>query len=228
MNINNWECLFNLEKIYNKVKLSSAFFLKNNNDNYIITCNDSLNEPIKIFDFKGNIIKIINDSNDISFFIDVYYDKKNLKNYIITGNKGYIKSYDYNNNIIYHKYFDKDKDLGICYSISIKIDINIIKLISSFESGYIIIWNFHNGDFMNKIKIGGLLYGICLWNDEYLFVGNGEHKIKLIDLKEGKIIKELNGHNNEVVAIKKIFHPKYGECLISSEGYSIILWKNKN
>ena len=34
-------------------------------------------------------------------------------------------------------------------------------------------------------------------------------------MKNGLIVKSLIGHNNEVLTIKKIIHPKYGECLIS-------------
>ena len=43
-------------------------------------------------------MKEINYTNDSSYYIDTYYDKELLKNYIITGNEGYIISYDYNNN----------------------------------------------------------------------------------------------------------------------------------
>ena len=228
-NINNWECLLNLKNIYIRGLLSSAYFLKNNNENYIITCNDGYRNIglIKAFDFKGNQIKEINDSNDGISFIDIYYDKELLKNFIITGNEGYIKSYDYTNNKIYHKYSDNDNDQGICYSIIIRIDNNIIKLMNSCSKGYIRIWNFHTGNLLNRINVGKKLYGICLWNNEFLFAGSRDHSIKLIDLKDGKIIKELNGHNLEVSTIQKIFHPKYGECLISHGLDSIILWNGK-
>ena len=62
------------------------------------------------------------------------------------------------------------------------------------------------------IKYG--LYGICLWNDNYLFVGC-EEIIKLVDLKTGEILENYLGHNEPVITIKKINLPKYGECLIS-------------
>ena len=227
-NINNWECLLNIENIYKKGKITSASFLSINNENYIITCNyvNKNTEPLKIIDFKGNKIKIINDSNENTYFIDIFYDRQLFKNFIITGNGGYIKSYDYNNNIIYRKYLDKDKDQGICFSFIIKIEKNIIKIISSYDNGNIRIWNFHNGNLLNKIKIGGKLYGICLWNDEYLFIGSKNHSIKLININEEKVIKELNNHYQEVCTIKKIFHPKYGECLISHGLDTIVLWKN--
>ena len=77
------------------------------NNNYIVTSHyhwGGQSEPIKIFDFNGVKIKEINDSKDKTLFIDTYYDKINCKIYIITGNKGFIKSYDYNDNKILHIY----------------------------------------------------------------------------------------------------------------------------
>ena len=151
-------------------------------------------ESIKIFDLKGNEIKIINDSNDNTIFIDSYYDKKKSKNYIITGNSGYIKSYDYINNKIYHIYKDKKDDDNSHDSLIISDKEEIIKIIDSCEDGNIRIWNFHSGDLINKIKIIKCdLHGICLWNNDYLFVGcdpknNEKKKIKLIDLKTNTII----------------------------------------
>ena len=122
-----------------------------------------------------------------------------------------------------------DKDISSCFSIIFKIDKDMIKMINSSDSGYIIIWNFHKGNILTKIKIGIEIYGICLWNDQYLFVGTWNQKIKLIDLYKRKVIKNLNNHISKGVStIKKIFLPKYGEYLISHDGNSIILWKNDN
>ena len=89
--------------------------------------------------------------------------------------------------------------------------------------------DFHSGKMIKAIKVSNyLLRGICLWNSEYLFVGYGNSLISLISLKKGNIIKSFyGGHRNQVEGIKKIYHPKLGECLIS-EGFwedKIILWK---
>jgi len=59
---------------------------------------------------------------------------------------------------------------------------------------------------------------LCLWKNEYAFVGCDNHLIKLVNLKSGNIVKELTGHNLYLMDIKKITHPKYGECLVS-QGY---------
>ena len=116
-NIYNFECILNLDDIHifhsknYGYKLCSACFLTDNKPNYIIVsdCSDFLysseSDPIKVFDLKGNKIKEIKDSiNNNTFFIDVYFDEKFSKTYIITGNCGFVESYDYNNNKIYNKY----------------------------------------------------------------------------------------------------------------------------
>ena len=121
-NANNWECIQNITNINKVGRLLSACFLKENNKIFIITSNlgnNNNSENIKVFDLNGYKIKEIN-YNEKTFFIDIYYDNRLSKNFIITGNQGYIKSYDYNNNQLYHKYNDNDK----CNHMSIIINNN--------------------------------------------------------------------------------------------------------
>ena len=226
-NNNNWECLLNIKNINKEGDLDSACFLNNNNQIYILTSNEKKDsEPIKVYDFKGNKIKEINNSKDITFFIDTFYDNKSFNDYIITGNSGYVKSYNYNNNTLYHKYCDNDK--GAHVSIIINDNNKQIQLIESSYDGNIRIWNFYTGILLNKIKISeDRLYGICLWDSDYLFIGCRDKTIKLIDIKNVIIIKSLTEHNDYVFTLKKIKLPKYGECLISQGPFnnnSIKLW----
>ena len=61
-----------------------------------------------------------------------------IQNYliIITGHFCYIKSYNYNQNKIYHKYYNNDDGKGHYYIIINDNDINI-KLIESYNDGNI-------------------------------------------------------------------------------------------
>ena len=197
-------------------------------NNYYYNYNSDLNysEGIKIFDLNGNKINSISDSYDNTFSIDTYYDNNLNKLYIITGNIDCVKSYDYCNNTLYHKYENnvwKGNEYHYCTVISDKD--KIIRLIESSSFGIIRIWNFHSGQIIKKIKVSESkgnkikLFGICLWDNNNIFVGGEDGMIKLIDYKKGKIIKELDGHENWVLSIKKINHPYFGECLIS-QGYS--------
>ena len=126
---------------------------------------------------------------------------------------GYIKSYEFNKNKLYCKY--NDNDCAFHNSIIINDKEDVIKLIESSEDGNIRIWDFYSGELLNKIKVSNnALYGICLWNKKYIFVGCEDKSIKLINIKNGDI-KNLIGHTNDVLTVKNIFLPKYGECLIS-------------
>ena len=102
-------------------------------------------------------------------------------------------------------------------------------MIESCENGNISIYNFHSAALLKRINVGGYsLSCFCLWNNELILAGSS-NIIKLIEIKSGKIIKVLNGHNDKVVYITKINHPKYGEIFIYqgwlNEG--IKLWINK-
>ena len=102
-NVTNFECLCDIKNINKNGLLLSACFLRENNQNYIISSNDNLyySEYMKIFDFHGKKIKEIKDFNFNTFFVDNFYDINLSKNFIITGNFGYVKSYDFNDNKIY-------------------------------------------------------------------------------------------------------------------------------
>ena len=244
---NTWQCLLNISNVNNNGYLFSSAFLviKNfNNMNYnklldeyyIISSNRNhlgTSEPIKVYDLNGKLISKILESNDNTCFIDTYCEKEkkgnkeNLKYYIITGNTGYVKSYDYFNKKLYKIYHEKDNKADhLCVLIK-KIDENI-KLIESCADGFIRIWGYHDGDLNGKVDCKVGLLGICIWNSNYLFTGSKDNSIKLIDIKNLKIVKSLNGHNNYVCTIRKIVHPKYGGCIISQSWHNddIKIWMN--
>jgi WD40 repeat protein len=232
-NFSNWECLLNITDINEKGYLYSACFLYIEDHTYIITSNyvryRDNSDPIKIFDLNGNKIKEISNSKEKTIFIDVYYDNKNSQYYILTGNECCVESYDYNNSELYHSYNDV---FSYCFhnSILVKNDDERIKLIDSCNDGNILIWDFHSGLLLNKINISEYwLCGMCLWNNDYIFVGCSDKTIKLVDLKKG-LIKSLNGHDDFVITVKKIILPEYGECLISqnNQNSKIKIWKNSN
>ena len=169
---------------------------------------------MKLYDFNRNKIKKINHDNDKTLFIDVYYDELHSDIYIIYCSFNYVKSYNYYKNELYHKYYDNDNEGHL--SAKIYINKGKTKLIESCIDGNIRIWDFHSGLLLNKIKVAyENLYGLCLWNENHLFVACGGEKIKLVDLKNGIVIKNILGHKMEVLTIKKFIHPLYGECLIS-------------
>ena len=214
------KCILNIVKVNNSGVLFSACFLNEQDNIFILTSNCSSNpfqlnfEPIKLFDLNGKRIKEIQNSNDKTFYIDTFYDNNLSKNFIITCNMNYLKSYDYEKNKIYKKYYDRD-DGAHCTFIIYKNE-NDINLMESSNSGIVRIWNFHTAELLKKISIQNeRIFGICRWNKEYLFTGCFDGKIRLIQIDTGIVVKTFEGHKSIVLTIKKLNHPKFGECLIS-------------
>ena len=230
LDIKNFECLLFLERVNKSGYIDSSFLLFHDNQNYIITSNVNYKknpDPIKIYDFNGNKIKEINKSNENTYFIDIYYEQKSSKIYILISNDNFSKSYDYKENKIYKIYYEFENNDRIIPHTSLILfrDNNKLEIIESSNNGYIRVWNFHSCELLKKVKVGKESYGICLWDKDCLFVG-GYKLIYLIDLKNLEKIKTLEGHEQEINSIKKIFHPKFGECLISQGIKNIILWSN--
>ena len=229
-NLINMACILDLKEVNKKGFLYSACFLTDNFENFIVSSNyDEYGhfEYLKIFNFKGQKIKEIKKSNEPTFLVESYFDDIfNCQNYIITGNLNFVKSYNYNKNEVYHKYFDKCIN-GYHYSIIIINQNSVVKLMESCEDGYIRIWHFHGGILLNKIRVcKENINGISLYNDKYLFVGSDDENIRLIDLEEGIVLKKLHAHFGEVLNVEIIFHPKLGNILISQayEEDEIRIW----
>jgi len=212
-NANNWTCLLNITNVNKEGYLNSACFLNDEFYNlYIVTSNFYYvsSESIKVYDLNGKKIKEINESNEKVIFIESYYDDNYSKSYIIISNHEYVKSYDYNNNALYHKYNDYIKRLH--FSLIIKKYEEVIKLIESCYDGNLRIWNFHSGDLLQKIKVGvGGLQSICFNNNGDLIVSNNKN-IKMINLNN-EFITDLIKTNKNIISVKIICF-QYDEYII--------------
>ena len=137
-----------------------------------------------------------------------------------------MKSYDFKSNKVYHKYYyDLGWNTGLINIF--KEEDDIVRLLESDGKSIIRVWNFHSEEFLKEINIKELknIYGFCFFDNKYLFIGCKDNNIKLIDLRNGKVINNLNSHKDLVICIKKIMHPYYGECLITGDSSGIIkLW----
>ena len=203
---------------------------KNNNENEINyneendnNSNDENNQS------EHDITNEKEDKYDNIYFIDTYFDRKNKVTYIIACCSQYVKSYNYNLNVLYNKYQDHEFENRIHSSAVIKEKEIMVQLIESCIDGNIRIWNFHENILLNRINVCEQgIKGICLWNNNYLFVGCDDKSIKIVQLSDGSIIKILFGHQSKVCTIKTINNEKYGKCLVSKGwGSDVIkLWIN--
>ena len=231
-NINNWECFLEIKNVNKIGALFSASFLLEKNDILILTSNYNFfkkKEPIKIFNLNAeNIFEIKFEFSIIH--IDCYYEKGNnfSKIYIIINAQNKIYSYDYSNKKIFNKY---GKNRSSYFSVIVHNNNINTKLIASNYNGFIEIYDFYSGQELNEIDINFKgLYGICLWDEDIILTACTDNTIKIINIKEKRIINSLHGHNKYVTTIKKIYIPDIGNCLISQGITSdeIKLWKTSN
>ena len=184
--VNNWNCLYNINNIYKVGILLSACFLINENMNYIITCNCFIFNII-VIDFEGKKIKEFNNSYNYTLFIDTYFDIKQNKYYVITGNRNNVKSYDYNTNKLYYSYDDGSSTNHRSVLIN-NVD-EVVRIIFPCEEGFIKIFSFHTGILLNKINLNNEpLTGICFWNKDFLFGSSKNKTVNLIIIKFGECL----------------------------------------
>ena len=217
-NNNNWNCVLAIENIYSNGIINSACFIFYENNIYIVTSNNFWPNPgaIKIIDLEGKLITKLKNSEENSYYIGSYLDKLNSNLYIISCCYHYVISYNYNKNEIYHKYFEKDNDSKFHCSWKIIEKKEIIKLIESASDGIVRVWNYYSGLLLNKIYVSNLcIYGICLLDDDNIFVGCADNTIKLINIKKGKILINIEECKDWILTIHSFFHEKYKNCLIS-------------
>lgn len=243
-NVQNLECLLNINNIYRDCILSSACFINYSNNINIVTANKSraFQEPIKVFNLKGKLLLDLRSSIYSTIFIDEYYDNKKKVNYIIAGCQRFVRVYNYNKKELYNKYNDMDDEFLYHYNVIINETKDYIKMIEIDEIGTIRIWNFHSAQLLNKIKndkaqllekIEGKfpIYGFCQWDNEHFFYGYEDGLMQIIfDFNKIKDKSQKKKNGKTFIRMKKIIHPKYGDCLITQEylnGYSINLWVSK-
>ena len=181
--------------------------------NYIIT--SCPNEKMKVWDFSGAYLRNFGQSNESTYFIDIFYNKIQKKYFVINANSNDVKSYHFETGDLYQKYKGTPQTWHMSAVVN---DVNdIFVLIESDGNGTIRIWNFDTAELLKSINsINSInLRGICLWNDKYLFAAGNDSQVKLFDLEEGKFVKTFTGHTSTVCTLEKIMHPKYGGCLIS-------------
>jgi len=230
---NNYNIKYQINTIYNKYIYSCLLvFPHNNNDDYIITStnsnfSDNDKSATKIYSLNyGNFIKYINNTNNISInYLLSWYNKKNNKYYIIQLAYRKIIISNLLEDELYSELIYQPEDYhnsGFIYNKD-----NNDYLCSSSENGYINIWDLYNKNIFKVININNCcLEHIIQWNNKYIIVADYLNKcFKIINL-ENEIIEDIEKrHTESVICIKKIYHPKYGESLLSAAwDKTIKLW----
>ena len=230
---NNYNIKYQINTKYNNyIDSCLLVFPHNNNDNYIITStkstsNDNDKSATKIYSLNnGNFIKYINNTNNIDIkYLLSWYNKENNKYYIIQLAKQKILINNLLEDELYSELIHKPENYyysGFIYKIN-----NNDYLCTSSINGYINIWDLSKKNIFKVINTNNCsLYHIIQWNNKYIIVADyWNNCFKIINLENG-IIKDIEKqHTGSVICIKKIYHPKYGESLLSAANDNTIkLW----
>ena len=230
---NNYNIKYQINTKYkNNIYSCLLIFPHISEDNYIIT--STLNKQsiedsaTKIYSLNnGNFIRYIPGSNaNHIFYLLSWYKQNNNKYYIIQFSYKKIIINNLLGNTLYAelKHLDEARYFsGFIY----KKDNNDF-LCSSSDIGYIDIWDLNNKYMINYINTYNCKFAhIIQWNDRYTIVADYSNKsFKIIDLDKNKVVSNIIGENTEKIScIKKIYHPIYGESLLSAaDDKSIKLW----
>ena len=182
-------------------------------ENYIISGADD--ESIKIFDFNGKFLDKSVKVSDYVNLLDVFYYKREKKFCIINANSHDIRIYNFDDLKIYKTYIEKNSSSHAHVIVYENEKEDKVYLIDSDMKGFIHIWDFDTEECLKTIFLQTIINGICFWNEQYIACTGRDKKIKIVDIKEAKIVRLITGHEKETISVQKINVPKYGDCLVS-------------
>ena len=204
-----------------------------NENNYIVTSSyaqleDNDKSATKLYSLEnGQLIKYIIYSNKSAvYYLLSWYNKNNNKYYIIQFTFKAILINSVVDDELYCELIQEPEDnhlSGFIYNLD-----NKDYLCSSSYNGYINIWDLFNKSIYKIISTNDcVLCHIIQWNNKYSIVADYDNKsFKIIDFEKGQVVKDIKGeHTDKVPCIKKIYHPLYGESLLTSgQDNTIKLW----
>ena len=204
-----------------------------NENSYIVTSSyaqldDNEKSATKLYSLEnGQLIKYISHTNrNAIYYLLSWYNKNNNKYYIIQFTFKAILINSVLDDELYCELIQEPEDnhlSGFIYNID-----NIDYLCSSSYNGYINLWDLFNKSIYKVINTNDcVLSNIIQWNNQYFIVADYDNKsFKIVDIEKEKIVKDITGqHTDKVPCVKKIYHPLYGESLLTAgQDNTIKLW----
>ena len=224
-------------KIIHKIDVNgniySSLIIFHNNGAYLVTSTNSTSHDeykaaTKLYSLHdGKFIRLIKDTN--YYFIQYllpWLNKNDSNYYIIQFAKNAILVNNLLNDDVYSEFIQEPEDYH--YGGCIINKENDEYLVSSSFNGYINIWDLYNKKIFRIINTDKCyLSSVTQWNNEYIIVADYDKKsLKIIDIEQNKIICNIKRqYSDRIISIKKVFHPIYGESLLSSSKDGVIsLW----
>ncbi len=204
-----------------------------NENSYIVTSSyaqldDNEKSATKLYSLEnGQLVKYILYSNKSAvYYLLSWYNKNNNKYYIIQFTFKAILINSVVDDELYCELIQEPEDnhlSGFIFNLD-----NKDYLCTSSYNGYINIWNLFNKSIYKVISTNDcVLCNIIQWNNKYSIVADYDNKsFKIIDFEKGQVVKDIKGeHTDKVPCVKKIYHPLYGESLLTAgQDNTIKLW----
>ena len=204
-----------------------------NENSYIVTSSyaqldDNEKSATKLYSLEsGQLIKYISYSNkNAIYYLLSWYNKNNNKYYIIQFTFKAILINAVLDDELYCELIQEPEDnhlSGFIYNVD-----NIDYLCSSSYNGYINLWDLFNKSIYKVINTNDcVLSNIIQWNNQYFIVADYDNKsFKIVDIEKEQIVKDISGqHTDKVPCVKKVYHPLYGESLLTAgQDNTIKLW----
>ena len=228
---NNYDIKYKIETGYEKNIYSCLLLFPNKENNikdevddgYIITSTNSINDDnscsaTKIYSFNnGTLVRYIHNSNNYKVWYLLYwYNKNENKYYIIEFANKKIIINDLLENEVYCELIQEPEHNHYSGFIYNRDDIDY--LCSSSQNGFINIWDLYNKNIFKIINTNKCqLFHIIEWDNKYIIVVDSCNiSFKIIDMQIYKVISEIKGQHIEyAISVKKIYHPIYGNSLLS-------------
>ena len=227
---NEYNILLKIESTQYKGSILSTVILfdiktkENEYNDYIITSSDDENEDFsKVFSFKdGSFIKNISNTNKNTSYYLLPWEYKN--NYYII--ELCLNKISINNLLTDENYAELVSNPESSHFGGFIYDEKF--LCCSSENGQVRIWNLDKKFMIKKIeKIGGCYFEIIPWNEKFVITANYKNNsFDIFDIEKGELVRQVStSHIAGVRAVKKIYLPNYGECLITSGHDSVVkMW----
>ena len=194
-----------------------------------------MNAATKIYSFEdGSFIKYISNTHKFPvYYLLPWFNKKNKKNYVIQFCSKKILINDLFEDELYSELINEQESNHFSGFLFYKDDNNY--LVSSSSNGYINIWDLYEKKIFKTINLNikninneCKLYHIIEWNETYIIAADKKNNsLKIIDRENNYSINNINtDHKDEdLISIKKVYHPSYGESLLSAGRDKVIkLW----